>query len=279
MARHRQGKQRTGPCKLTGTTGPYVRSHLIPKALTRPAQRGMPFLQLRPDGPPLRRWSSWYDPELVTRAGEDILEALDSWAIEELRRHKLVWSSWGTNRSLGELHEPIVGTAWGVRRVDGIDPGRLRMFFLSLLWRAAATRVPEFSEVQLSTEELEQLRTMVCDGNAEPRALYPIQLTQLSTMGIVHNHAPLSDLKILPNLTGGKPRAIPIFRFYFDGLIAHFHSPSAGADFATGAENLIVGMEPTLLVSTQTYEGSLQGNRVASIIAAQSAAGQMKNKK
>lgn len=83
-------------CKLTGKTGNYVKSHIIPKALTRPRVPGSKFLQLDPlyDGTRyIRRSDSWYDKGTVTREGEDYLSDLDSFAIDQLRLHGLVWSS------------------------------------------------------------------------------------------------------------------------------------------------------------------------------------------
>ena len=114
-------KNRIGICKLTLTNGKFVDSHIIPKALTKPAQKGMPFLQFKSDRHPIKRWSSWYDPCLVTQAGEDILTEFDTWAIIELRKHKLVWSSWGENRTLGTLHDPTTDTPSVIRKIEGID--------------------------------------------------------------------------------------------------------------------------------------------------------------
>jgi hypothetical protein len=114
-AKKRQPKP-AGLCKLTGHTGPFVKSHIIPQALTRPAQRNLPFWQLHPDKPPVRLWSSWYDSELVTQTGEDILTAYDTWGVDALRREKLVWGGWGSQQSLGSLHHAIGDSPWGVAR-------------------------------------------------------------------------------------------------------------------------------------------------------------------
>jgi hypothetical protein len=74
-----------GTCRLTGTKGKFVKSHLIPKALTRPEEPGLPLIQGGSGKRARKRWDSWYDSELVTREGEDILSALDDWAIRYLR--------------------------------------------------------------------------------------------------------------------------------------------------------------------------------------------------
>jgi hypothetical protein len=155
MGKRRRSKKQTGICKLTHRSGVFVDSHLIPMALTKPKQKGIPFVQYRNGEHPRKRWSSWYDPQLVTQAGETILGAMDTWAVAELRKHKLVWSSWGDSDTLGALHKSIGDSPWGIRKLEGINQGRLRLFFLTLLWRAAATTLPEFSEVDIPSEDLQ----------------------------------------------------------------------------------------------------------------------------
>lgn len=103
-----------GTCKLTGESGPLVKSHILPKALTYGAEKGLPFAQAGRDYAPIKRWDSWYDPLIVTQAGEDILEAYDNWAIEELRAHRLVWSGWGGDSVLpAETIEVPDSGGWG----------------------------------------------------------------------------------------------------------------------------------------------------------------------
>jgi len=142
MAPSKNENSRAGTCKLTLKEGRFVKAHLIPRALTTPAEKGMPFFQWKSGATPKRRWSSWYDQNLVTRDGEDILTEFDTWAIAELRKQKLVWSSWGKSKSLGSLHSAASGTPWGIRKIKDTDPAKLRLFFLSLLWRAASTKLP-----------------------------------------------------------------------------------------------------------------------------------------
>ena len=142
--------------------------------------------------------------------------------------------------------------------LEGVNRGRLRLFFLTLLWRAAATTLPEFSEVELPSGDLEHLRQMICLGNVEPISFYPAQLTQLSTIGVIHNHAPIAQIKKIPSLDSTPPRDMPIFRFYFDGLIVHIHRHSSDDGYTADIGNFIVGAEETLLINTQTYEKSYQ---------------------
>jgi hypothetical protein len=101
---------------------------------------------------------------------------------------------------------------------------------------------------------------MVVSGNVAPLSFYPCQLTQLSTKGIIHNHAPVADIKYLPDLTAVSARsvALPTYRFYFDGLIAHMHVSLPKSSSAAHLGNLIVGVEKSLVLSTVSFEDSLQ---------------------
>jgi hypothetical protein len=245
-------------CKLTRETGEYVHAHLLPKALTKPDEPGLPFIQSGSGSKPVRRWSSWYDQELVTRAGEDVLAEFDNWAIAELRRHKLVWSGWGPLQTLVNGHRRLPNTPYGLREVHGINPDQLRLFFLSLLWRAAATTRPEFAAVTIPEAEVEQLRLMLLGRDPRPAWFYPVELIQLSTMGEIHNHTPLAHVKRNPSVGDMPEREIPIFRFYFDGLIVHFQRPPIDKAYVEGLGSMVVGTGDKLTITTVTYEESLQ---------------------
>ena len=60
------------------------------------------------------------------------------------------------------------------------------------------------------------LRRAILGLEEPPLGFYPVQLTQLSTKGVMHNHTPIPDLKYAPNLDDPKapPYELPTFRFY-----------------------------------------------------------------
>lgn len=245
-------------CMLTGRYGKFVKSHLIPRALTRPAAPGKPFVQAGMGNRPTRRWDSWYDPALTIREGEDILADLDDWAIAELRKHELIWTGWNGADSPVNKPNLIPGMVWGFREIAGIDPGRLRLFFLSLLWRAAATTRPEFSAVSLPPDDLEQLRLMLLSGDPGPLDFYPAQLIQLYTRGEVQNHTPIAQTKTVPASVATPEQRIPYFRFYFDGLVAHIHRHASDDGYTAGQGFLTVGHGDKLSVAALPYETSFQ---------------------
>lgn len=183
---------KSGICKLTGREGRFVKSHLISEALTETYWRGQPLTQMGQHGRPIKRWTSWYDPALVTAHGEAILTRYDTWAIEFFRQQKMIWSSWGDMEELDTKdHIWSACSTRGLRQIQNVDSKMLRLFFLSLLWRAAATSLFKFEAVDLPAIDIEHLRTMLVDETDTPQEFYPISLVQLSTRNMPHNMAPL----------------------------------------------------------------------------------------
>jgi hypothetical protein len=255
----------TGVCALTGTPGKFVRAHILPQALTYGAAKGLPFAQAGQDSPPIKRWTSWYDQSLVTQEGEAILSEYDNWGIEELRRLKLVWSSWGEQTSLpGDFHEIPEKKGWGARKLVTSDPTRLRLFFLSLLWRAGASQMSEFDEIAIRASDLRRLKIMLVNRDPAPYDRFPVMLTQLSTKGGIHNLTPLSMRKPLTPWCRNGP-SVPIFRFYLDGLVAHFHRETK-PDEVVELSNMFVGNSEEFGVTVLPFENSWQQQNMATLI-------------
>jgi hypothetical protein len=215
---------------------------------------------------PVRRWDSWYDAELVTRAGEDILEAYDAWAVREFRRHHLVWSSWGDEAVVPPPHN-VFHPSIGFRTFDDIDPTMARLFFASLLWRAASTKLVEFASISLPRDDLDQLAASLVSGRPLGDDFYPVTLTQFSTKGDVHLAGPQARIKTVYDDDGLPVGETPVFRIYFDGLAAHFHPPPLHARLAAfGPAG--VGNEGHLVVQTIPFEQAAQKREMALNVAA-----------
>jgi hypothetical protein len=180
----------SGQCRLTGHHGSYV---------------------------------GWYDNELVTRVGEDILEQIDTPAIQVLREHRLIWSSWASDETLitNDLLAPSGEQAYREIRIPRAK--ELQLFFLSVLWRSAATSRHEFSEVQLAADTLEDIRIRVCCKNPGAFSDYPVQLFQTTSKGVLHNRVPLLESNVF-ELEDGDSIELEYLRIYFDGLVARVHT-------------------------------------------------------
>lgn len=196
-------------CKLTLKKGKYVKSHIIPKSLTRPSIPGSFFYHYDPKFKcHIKRPDSWYDKYIVIREGEDYLSDLDSYGIKELRDFGLVWSS-NTIRSTASAGD------YDLIIVDFKDPNKMRRFFLSLLWRAAVSSLPEFNEIELPPSDIERIRKIILGEEKDDLRFYPINLLQLPSKGPIHIFTPIKQ-RFGDN-------GDEIFRFYMDGLIIHFH--------------------------------------------------------
>jgi hypothetical protein len=221
----KSARPREGTCKLTGIHGRLVDSHLIPLALTRLSRTGQKYIEAGIGLGTKSRSNSWYDGQLVTGEGEGILAAIDARGIEVLRRCKLVWSGWSADEDLAaEFAYSEQGV--GIREIQVAQAEDLQLFFLSLLWRAAASTRHEFADVNLPATTLEDLRLRVLHQSPGAFEDYPVQLFQLTTRGVEHNRTPLIEHKRMPLTTAtGWGNEVEYARFYFDGLTSHIHLP------------------------------------------------------
>jgi hypothetical protein len=250
-----------GTCKLTGDTGRYVKAHILPQALTRLSMIGEKYVEagLERDGQPfpiIRRPTSWYDTRLVTAKGERLLASIDDKAIAELRALRLVWSGWGTSQRL-ESDDLVVKNGQAVcREIRPANPDILRLFFLSIVWRAAASSMPECELVSLAHDELEDLRLRVLSRDPGPAIDYPLQLFQIITRGDPHNRTPLLEQQPVPKRDGSGPIMVHCVRIYLDGLVAYVYFPRRNKALDSGFFNFCVGVQDVTTVMAHEFERS-----------------------
>jgi hypothetical protein len=139
----------------------------------------------------------------------------------------------------------------------------LRLFFLSLLWRAAATKRVEFRDIQLVRKDLSRLQRMVRDGDPNPLHFYPTTLLQIASRGPAHNLVPIA-IDSLVDTGDGVMHRDHVFRFYFDGLIARMHR---SMESIKGLEPFIVGGGSNLVVQMQLFDDSFQLGNLGRLVA------------
>ena len=245
-------------CKLTGSHGKFVKCHILPKALTKPAITGKPFIQGGTGLRPVRRWSSWYDQNLVTRDGENILSDLDDWAIKFFRRERLVWSGWGPLINIYGLCDILDDTNRGIREIELSNPKRLQLFILSILWRAAMSNMDEFSEIQISVSEIDKITSILLGEIEIPSHFFNSNLIQLSSRGVVHNQTPVAMEKQILKEFGSSKSKQKFFRFYIDGLIIHINKNIENNDNGIDYGDHTVGNSNKLIIITIPFESSFQ---------------------
>lgn len=250
----------SGVCKLTGSAGQFVKAHIIPLALTRLSTDGQKWIEggLERDGTPLRvlrRPNSWYDDRLVTAAGERLLANIDDQAIRELRALQLVWSGWEGAERL-ESEDLVVENGQSFRPLRLPNTDILRLFFLSIVWRAAASTLAECRWVGLNLEELDDLRQRVVANDPGPAIDYPIQLFQLITRGPPHNRTPLLETQIVPRRDGTGVLSVDCVRIYLDGLVAYVYLPRRNDATTSGYFGFCLGVQEVALVIAYEFEKS-----------------------
>lgn len=247
-----------GVCALLGEEGQFAKSHLIPQALTQTDVRGERLIETAIGFRPIRRFTSWYDHQLVTHKGEQILSEIDTHGIAELRKHKLVWSGWGKDKKLNTIDysvQPDAENGLGVRLIENIDSHKLRLFFLSLLWRALSTKVKEFSHLENIGVDLPALGEIIATKARTPASYHPIVLSQIDNRGFTHNHTPTVQEIDFP-FEGGIRKAF-YYRFYMNGIVAHIYPEECNDLFLTAPVSFVGGAE-TLWVFTRRFEESKQ---------------------
>ncbi|KRW57796.1 hypothetical protein [Pseudomonas sp. TTU2014-080ASC] len=265
MTKKKQKKTKhpaTGICALLSTEGPYAKSHLIPLALTSPEQKGSKFIEAGRGMRPIRRPTSWYDSELCTHAGELILRDIDNHGISILRKHKLIWNSWPPKKSSIAFEDyvaPPNPALMNFRRFQLAekDATRLKIFYLSILWRFLSSKRPEFSYLENIGIDLNELTGHIRAQTAPGKGLYLICLHQHVTRGFTHNHSPtIQEMEIEKGEASVKIR---FYRIYFNGLVAHLYPRTEPGLEHMGTEaSIYIGEANDLVVFTRPFEQSRQ---------------------
>jgi hypothetical protein len=120
----------------------------------------------------------------------------------------------------------------------------------------AETSLDEFSYVSLPDDDLERLRFMLINGNSAPTSFYPTVLTQIVTKGLSHNHAgSIMEMQVQDfEKNDGSMITIPIYRFYFDGLIINTYMHLPKLCNVEDMQGLVVGSSENLVITTVEFE-------------------------
>ena len=249
---------KTGYCALLGKEGKYAKSHIIPLALTSHSIKGERFIESGRDNRPVRRYSSWYDHQLVITEGEEILSKIDSDGIVELRKHKLIWSGWNGREQLlntDYVTPPKPEDEFGVRLIEGIDAKKLRLFFLSILWRSLKTNIKEFSFLPRAGVDLDRIGRMIVEGESGDFDFHPIVLDQIGTLGFAHNQSPTYQTMEIPR--DGGVRIVEYYRLYMQGLVVHVY-PESCHDLVEIMPAIFLGGYEKLWVNARRFESTRQ---------------------
>jgi hypothetical protein len=251
-----------GTCRLTGVEGKYVKSHLLPRALTKPEIAGAKFWEHEVGrGRVNHRSDSWYDNQLVTQEGEDLLSLYDTRGITELRGLGMLWSSKLHSKLNPEILDPESGI--GTLSFTTEHPDWIRLFVLSLLWRSAASQRPEFKKIALADNDLHYLGSLLRSGSIGDRGDFPINCVVLQGPGDPHNCGPLDvDFREHDPDSTLESR----YRFYVDGLIFHICKTATDLKSAEKLGKMLVGHNRDFVTLSLPYEKSAQKEKLVTVI-------------
>ncbi|MDQ0421102.1 hypothetical protein J2045_002129 [Peteryoungia aggregata LMG 23059] len=198
----------SGRCALTGDSGPYSKSHVIPKVFARRVTQ-QSFISEDARGFLRRDFDAFRDDNLLTARGEKITEAYDNEIARTLRQHSLTYTSRRNKRELeiNALTYPVYSFA--SLSVDKIH--LIKLFTLSLLWRAAASSMSEFSDVQLNEAEQEELRSAVETGDPKSPEFFPAVFSVFDSKSELPKIYPYRVTILEDNF----------YRFFLDGVVCY----------------------------------------------------------
>lgn len=155
-------------CKLTGGKGKPIKAHIIPKAFFElpPQTEGACKLLSNTSGTfPKKVPAGIYDSTLVTQEGEDIFDAGDNYASQLLLSNTIVFDEIAKQGRLA---------GW---QLATYNYSLLKIFALSILWRAHASSHPAFSKVQLGPHE-PIIRNLLLTNNAGEPDQYSVIISK-----------------------------------------------------------------------------------------------------
>ena len=139
-------------CRLTGKEGAPADAHIIPRSFYRidsEQQKPWMIIQSEVQQYPKRSPIGIYDNSILTVEGERLFSQYDDHACEVLINHI------ATRKPTDNAESPH-----GFY-IDGVDYRKLKLFFISLLWRASVTKHSFFKRVGLGPKFEEKARNHI----------------------------------------------------------------------------------------------------------------------
>lgn len=172
-----------GLCRLCGKKGKLIKAHILPRGFYSPiwdygdpesskSERVPIVIHLgEPRSKPTRTQSGLWDMQILCATCDgDVFGPLDKYATDILIKNP----SW-ISCAHDDYGEPIL------QIVESYDYKKLKLFYMSVLWRSAVTSHPFFNEVKLEPWE-QPLRDALIAGEPGPQdffSVYPFNYTGL----------------------------------------------------------------------------------------------------
>jgi len=188
-------------CKLCGQKKGLIEAHIIPRSLYRPLHDGSGTPKLGSNKPgfyPKRSPTGIYDKELVCGDCEKIFSPWDDYANVLLLSDPI------------ETNYITSGETKLAYQFQEVDYPKLKLFFVSLLWRAAVSKQEFFTRIQVGPFE-QQLRQLLLNSDPGDPNTFAVSLAKFDD--------PLGTVMLDPDRH--KWFGINYCRFYLAGYVAY----------------------------------------------------------
>jgi hypothetical protein len=230
-------------CKLCLEYRPLVRSHILPDSFNRDlrgdATTPPQIISNNPNNHPKRLPGGHYDENLVCHECEQRFGPPDDYAAE-------IFLDRFRNDGYA-LTLPSTGEVMAYQ-YSGVDYARLKMFAITLLWRASATSLPFFARVTTGPHQ-ERLRQLILandPGDAKEFSTFIVRW--VSRPG----HEAIAQTQISPYLA--KLEGINEVKFLFAGAIMHVKVDKR--PYRRPFPDFIIRPDSPLVVVARELEGS-----------------------
>ncbi|MBL4266705.1 hypothetical protein H8F11_13555 [Vibrio fluvialis] len=155
-------------CKLCGKDSKLIEAHIIPRSFYEPLKESghTPILITDTAGVyPKRTPIGIYDREIVCESCEQLFSPWDDYAL------KFFTQEVDIDKTIYDQGQPVA------HNLGSWDYFKLKMFFLSLLWRAAVTSHPFFKDVSLGPFE-SRLAELILTKNPSDNRYFAVALAK-----------------------------------------------------------------------------------------------------
>lgn len=232
-------------CKLTGKEGPQAKAHIIPESfflIDKSEKQPLKLVTNTKGVYPKRIWKGVYDDTIVTQEGEKIFLEWDDYAFKFLVEH--------FNSAKPLEHEGSI-VAY---RYDEFDYNKLKLFFLSVLWRAGASSHPFFKRVDLGPH-MEVLKKAILESDPGDPDFYA---TILASFDDDQSWAKMMDP--FPE----RYDDIQFYRFYLGNFIAYIKVDKQNA--RTPLRELQISPNKPLYIVNRKFGGSKENAIMVKIV-------------
>lgn len=206
-------------CKFCLQNKPTIDAHIIPKCFFKPLLGGRPpiAVSLSPESFPKRIPIGIYDKELVCIDCEGLWNDYDDYVC------KFIIQDFNKNFKKSESGEWFEAQQY--------DYKKLKLFFLSLLWRASASNADFYKEVNVGPKFDSKLKKMI--KNKDPGSPSEFSVIIFRLQKFLGKHSIIGDPQT------GKPFArTRFYKFYLGSFIVWLKVDSQKTP--RGIENLII---------------------------------------